>query len=72
MDTTATEFDSEVIEQLSQVRSSGMANMLSLNDVQIAANALECYALVVFAEDVKELPQSERGKTWMAALQSMR
>jgi hypothetical protein len=49
-----------------------MANMLSLNDVQIAANALECYALVVFAEDVKELPQSERGKTWMAALQSMR
>lgn len=41
----------KVGEQLEQVRQSGKANMYMVNDVQVVANQMNLYAVVVYVED---------------------
>jgi hypothetical protein len=41
----------DVFEGLEAVRESGQVNMLDARGVQVVANDLECYALVVWLED---------------------
>lgn len=69
--TTLPEITDEIVEQLREVRETGLANMLARHDVQYVANDLELHALVVFCYEVGELAITQRGKVWVAALERM-
>lgn len=63
--------DDFITRELAKVREDGRTNMLDVSGVQVIANDLECYALVMFCEDVKQLSQTQRGQVWMQALTRM-
>lgn len=44
----------KIIEQILQIRDSGVTNMLDVNRVQYEANRLEFYELVIFIEENKK------------------
>jgi hypothetical protein len=58
----------ELAEQLRKVRENGSVNMLDISGVQVVADDLACYALVVFISDVLSLPRRLRNVAWMRAL----
>lgn len=61
-----------IVEQLEKVRRSGLANMMSVAEVQVAANSLGCYGLVVFCSDVMDVASVyKRAETWTAALKQI-
>ena len=62
----------QILDQLEKVRESGRANMASVRDVQVAANALDCYAVVVFCQDVLDTRGRERTAAWTEALDALR
>lgn len=63
--------DPEILDQLETVRSDGRANMMSIHEVQSVANDLELYDLVVYCQDVIQMRQSERARTWMTMLREL-
>lgn len=62
------EVTDEIINQLRKVRDDGGANMMDIRSVQIVANKLNLYALVVWAQDVQGLPRSQMAKVWTDTL----
>lgn len=52
---SAQEISDKILLQYEQVRQSGKCNMLDANCVQIAANAMELYDLVVYIGEGKEV-----------------
>jgi hypothetical protein len=45
--------ETEIFEQLEQVRQDGGTNMMDRQGVQVIANEMSLYALVVYAEDAR-------------------
>ncbi len=70
MTTEALTASARVLEQLAAVRAGGTVNMLDIRGVQVAADEGGLWALVLFCEDVLDLPRGQRGEVWMDALQA--
>lgn len=58
----------ELLDEVIEVRQSGMANMMSVRDVLEASEAIGHDHLPHFIYELQELRQSERAATWMKVL----
>ena len=66
-----TQITDEVLEQLEEVRQTGLTNMMDLKGVLQVAEAMDLTALVAFATAVDGMSRWQRGSRWMTALEHM-